>query len=525
MKEDVLDLKAYWRILIRNWWILVLGVTGGVLISWLTSSSAPPTYAATTKVFVQGGQNPGVPSGTDISTGRQLAELYADLIKTRPVAEEVVTELSLPYSPETLVGKIDVRSPRSLIEITARDTSPQSSAEIANTVARVFIRQYRDQQVTQIAQFQSALSQYGIASDTRNTVLAQAAALTVFNVVEEAIPPSTPLGQSNNRRLIIGGVLGLLVAGALMMVREHLDDKVRTPEDLKRVANLLTLGTVFRRTGLKGRVESPISIIDMGEHDNFAEWYRFLRANLEFASLEMERFKRLLLTSAKPLEGKTTTAINLSISFASKGASVILVDTDLRRPEIHRAFKVENKIGLTGLLVGGASLDEALSPTSIDGLRILTSGPLPSDPTRILQPSIVEETLSLLDDNADIVIYDSPPVLLVADTLLLASMVDGVVLVVDSSQTSEDAVRRSVESLKQTSATLLGGVLNKVAPRGRSDYYYYYYDSYNYYSRQDSDDGGPTNRSTHSTNGRAASFRRKAGSVLTSPINRLRKLR
>ena len=185
------------------------------------------------------------------------------------------------------------------------------------------------------------------------------------------------------------------------------------------------------------------------------------------------------MTSASPAEGKTTTAINLATSIAREGgSSVVLVDADLRRPSLHRAFDLRERKGLTHLLLGTGTFDGVASPTQVEGLRVIPAGPLPPDPPRLLRSRRMKEVVAELEEKADFVIFDSSPLLAVTDPMLVASLVDGVLLVVDSNHARRELVKIAVQMLQQAQPEMLGAVLNKVAVRsGRGRYgggYYYH---------------------------------------------------
>jgi protein-tyrosine kinase len=209
-----------------------------------------------------------------------------------------------------------------------------------------------------------------------------------------------------------------------------------------------------------------------------SETYRVLRTNIQFSSLSNPSM-RLLITSASPAEGKTTTACNLAITIAQAGKRVILADTDLRRPSIHRFFKVPNQVGLTSLLLDPALPPEAaLVDTPVASLKVLTSGPLPPNPAELLGSEPMKQRLDQMKGLADVIIFDSPPVLAVADASILGSLCSAVILVVDAGHTRSDMVRRGKETLDQVGLKVLGVVLNKLSARRAGGYYYYYY----YYS-------------------------------------------
>ena len=476
VEEQGIDLRAYWRILQRWWWVLVLGALGGVMGAYFLIEEPPPIYEATTKVLVEGNQRPGTPSLADIQTNRQLAQTYTDLILTRGIMEQVVEKLDLPYGPGALSGKIKVDSPRSLLQIKARDADPVRAAQIANTTAEIFIDDQQNRQLTQIAQFQASLGLYGINQDP-SIISAQIATLSTLSILEDALPPSARSNPQNKRQdMILAGAVGLFVAVIIVFVLEYLDDIVKSPDELKAITGLTPLAGVLHAHGRNNL--RPITLEDEHQNSTIAESYKFLSTNLEFAAQDTPELKSLLVTSSSPAEGKTTIAANLAISTAREGKSVVLVDSDLRRPALHKVFDLDNREGLTNALMGNATLQEVLFPTSLSMLRVLPAGLLPPDPTLILRSPNMKKLLNELEAMSDLVILDSPPLLAVTDPLILASLVDGVLMVVDAHKTRREPVRRAVDSLKQGDQFILGAVLNKIRARGRGDYYYYYHREY-----------------------------------------------
>ena len=324
-----LDLKDYLRILLRWWWIPVLGIVGGGVIAFFITNAMTPVFNASAKVLVQGGQNVGGPTASDIEASQQIARTYSDLIKTRPIMERVAEELGLPYGAGVVASKITVSSPRSLILIKASDPDPQVAADLANTTAIIFIDDFRNRQFTQIAQFQTSLSQYGI-TDEPGVIAAQASTLSTLSVVEDAVASSSASSPRVKFNVFLGLVLGLLAGVIVILVRESLDNSVKSPEDLRALTGMPVLGSVMRYE--TGDDLGPISMANEGSHGALAESYKFLQTNLEFASEGNGVPAMLLVTSSSPSEGKTATAANLAISVAKEGKSVILVDADLRKP-------------------------------------------------------------------------------------------------------------------------------------------------------------------------------------------------
>jgi len=203
-----------------------------------------------------------------------------------------------------------------------------------------------------------------------------------------------------------------------------------------------------------------------------SEAYRTLRTNLDFAGLD-RALKTLVITSAGVSEGKSTTLANLAVVSAQAGRRVILVDADLRRPSLHQVFGLANDTGLTTMMMDDAALaSPPLVKTAVDGLSVLTSGPIPPNPAEVMGSRRMEEIIAALIERADQVLFDTPPVVAVTDAAVLATKVDGVVLVVSAGHTRRDHARTAVQRLQQINARLVGAVLTNVqVDTGLKGYY------------------------------------------------------
>ncbi|MFA5535741.1 MAG: CpsD/CapB family tyrosine-protein kinase [Bacillota bacterium] len=213
-------------------------------------------------------------------------------------------------------------------------------------------------------------------------------------------------------------------------------------------------------------VEDPKSIT--------AEAFRMLRTNLQFMGVD-KPLKVIAVCSSNPSEGKSTVITNLASSFAIAGSKVLLIDADLRRPQVNKIFYLENHVGLSNLLAGGLDLDSVINKTAIENLDIITSGPLPPNPAEILGSAKMEEFLNGIRPAYDMLLVDSPPVNTVADASILATKVDGMVFVIEAGKTTREAVMLAKQQLGKVNARILGVVLNKVKQVGGGYYYYYYY--------------------------------------------------
>ncbi|HHY95407.1 MAG TPA: CpsD/CapB family tyrosine-protein kinase [Firmicutes bacterium] len=219
-----------------------------------------------------------------------------------------------------------------------------------------------------------------------------------------------------------------------------------------------------------------------------AEAFRTLRTSLAFASPDPVRI--LLITSAGPEEGKSTVTSNLAVALAQAGKRVVLVDADLRKPNQHRVFEVPNHRGLTNVLVGEADVESVLVNTVVPGVTLLSSGPIPPNPAELLDSDRARELWPALADRFDYVVIDSPPMVAVADAVILSAQAEGVLVVVRAGSTRSDLLRDAGALLQKAGARVLGAVLNEVRHGPRDYRYYYYYSSHDGSRRHHHRDGG-----------------------------------
>ncbi|RCX29133.1 capsular exopolysaccharide synthesis family protein [Bacillus sp. AG236] len=206
--------------------------------------------------------------------------------------------------------------------------------------------------------------------------------------------------------------------------------------------------------------------------DPVAEQYRTIRTNIQFSNVDQD-IKTIVLTSSGAEEGKSTTSANLATVYAQQGLNVLLIDADLRKPTGHYTFRLENHIGLTNVLTRQSTLAQAVQESEIPHLSVLTSGPIPPNPSELLASAQMAELLKEMKEEFDMIIFDTPPILAVADAQILANQVDGTILVVSSGKTEKDAALKSKELLSNAQGKLLGVVLNNRKVE-EGNYYYYY---------------------------------------------------
>ncbi len=240
-----------------------------------------------------------------------------------------------------------------------------------------------------------------------------------LSILAPAQLPSKPISPNVQLYLIIAAMLGLIISGAIIFAIEYLDETVKDANDAQTQLNVPTLGTITRIQDIKRPADQVVTITQ--PRSPISEAYRVLRTNLRFSGIENPN-GALLVTSSGPGEGKSTTAANLATTIAQSGKRVILLDCDLRRPSLQNLFNVSNDVGLTDLFLDDApELDRVLKPTAIPGLRLLTTGTIPPNPSEILDSKRMTDILSALRSQSDMVVIDSSPALLVADASILGS--------------------------------------------------------------------------------------------------------
>ena len=347
---------------------------------------------------------------------------------------------------------------------------------------------------------------------TTETDLTRMLRTTHARLLDRALRPTAPISPKFTTNAAGGVGVGLALGLALAFLLSRLDRRVRSVADAETLG-LTILGILPRidegdeaqpASGKKRRRRVPPvrpGLRDLFVHTHpmsaAAECCRTIRTNLTFMSAD-QPIRALVITSANPREGKTTVTTNIAVSLAQSGKRVLIVDTDLRRPRIHRAFGVSGQRGVTSVVVGELALEDAVASTDIPGLDILPCGPIPPNPSELLHSAkfgdLVKEALKRYDR----VIFDSPPLGAVTDAAVLAPQVDAALVVIKAQHTTRDAITSALRQLRDVGANVVGGVLNDVDPRrkgyGASDYYYYYRREGYYAADEDEAGGGPSER-------------------------------
>ena len=306
--------------------------------------------------------------------------------------------------------------------------------------------------------------------------------------VDQAVPNDVPVRPNFALNLFMAIILGAIGGIGLAFIVEYLDNTVKTKDDLEFMLGVPLLGVVPSIDS-----EEMLAISSNRERSLFAhsrprspvsESLRSIRTNVLFRTGNVPS-RTLLVTSAVPKEGKSFMSANLAAVLAMAGSRVILIDADLRRPSTHLLFDLSDDQGLSEVLAGTRSIDEVIQQSHVPNLEVISSGPIPPNPSELLGSDEMKRIPELLSERYDIIIIDSPPATAVADPIVLAPLADGVVLVVEANRTRKPVVMQAITRLQQVQAKIIGGIVNKLDVRKSGYGYYYYYSNYGYYADEE----------------------------------------
>jgi tyrosine-protein kinase Etk/Wzc len=353
------------------------------------------------------------------------------------------------------------------------------------------------------SQFAQLQLEVELQNDTYRYLLSQleaarisAATIAPYVQIVEPAQAANRIGMGLRQKVMIALMVGLFMAIMAAFFLEYLDQTIKTSADVERALEVPVLGLipleamqfgVPSSTASNGRRRQNLPLVSLLSPDHPAsEAYRTLRTNVTFVNAEQRQLQLLVVTSPGPGEGKSTTAANLAITLAQQGSRTLLVDADLRRPLVHRAFNLVQEPGLTDVLVGTSSLREAIRPNVVPKLDVLPAGALPPNPSELLGSEAMQQLLASLRSQYDTIVFDSPPTLAVTDATVLGASSDGVIMVVRAGETDEVAAQRALQQLRRVQAKIAGTVLNGI--QKQRDRYYNYY---SYYRNDWNSDRGP----------------------------------
>lgn len=414
----------------------------------LTSSGDVPA--------IQGG---GGPQPYSLGEDKTLQDLNEEMVKTELDLEKLKSRYGNKYpSVEYLrseIGLIQAKlesEKKKLIEGNKkkiRFSILRREAELNKELYNIFMKELKETNV---------VAEMGMSNVT---------------VINDAELPGGPVSPRKKFNMMIGIVMGLILGFGTAFAQEQLDRTLKTEDDVRHHLDLPLLA-VIHKFQIEKSAGRPVLATD-DPRSSSSESFRILRTNVKFSS-PAGGGKMLLVTSAGPLEGKTTILTNIGNIMAQAGEKVLLLDTDLRRPRVHEVFRIPREPGMTNLLVEeGKEAREGISHTAYKNLDVLTCGPISPNPAELLESRRLKEIVEELKNSYDRILFDSPPIGLVTDASILASMVDGVIIVVQAGMLDRKQHQQAKSQLEKTKVKIYGVVLNNIKPGRGKDYRYHYY--------------------------------------------------
>ncbi|MET4099771.1 capsular exopolysaccharide synthesis family protein [Agrococcus sp. UYP10] len=442
------NLSHVWEAL-RKFWAVVVGMTlvGGAA-GFALSSATPPQFQSRASLYFA--LNEGT-SGADLNQGSAYTQnqmlSFARLATSSRVLDLVIDDLDLQTTPRDLARSIAVTIPQDtvILDVIATSGQPERAAAVANSVAE-----------------QLAVVVLEVGADS-----VEGAATISASVIDDAVAPTVQTVPNKTRDALLAAAIGFLLGVLTAFVATVADTRVRNEAAVARVTDLPVLGVVTRAT----RGVGAGLIVAREPHDPVSEDMRRIQSALAFTTLDGTS-RRLLITSSSPGEGKSTFSTNLAVTLADSGDRTLVIDADLRRPRVDELFGLDGSVGLTTALMGGIELSRAIVGWREHGPDVLTSGALPPNPATVVTSEAFRSVLDDAADRYDVVIIDSPPVLTVADSNLIAPLADGVVIVVDASKTRRPQLANTIRSLESAGGRILGIVLNRARPSKHRNTYY-----------------------------------------------------
>lgn len=450
---SLVGIVDYFKVARKRWRFVVTPVLACLLAALVYTYSQPSLYTAQSQVFVSFSS---AQTTTELNAGatyvqRQVAS-YTSLVGTERVLDPVVEDLGLDMSSAVLRERVTAESPANtvLIHVSATHEEPVLAARIANAVAESL--------ASEVAELE--------------TPEGEGASPVRLEVVRSASVPAAPSAPSLRLNVAVALITGLMLGAGLAALRQALDTRVRSEEDIAALTDTAVIGHISIDETAR---DHPLVVQSSPRHPR-SEAFRRLRTNLQFLDLDGGP-QAIVVVSSVPDEGKSTTAINLAITLADADARVLLIDADLRRPSVANYLGIEGSVGLTTVLIHRAELRDVIQPWGSAGLFVVPSGAVPPNPAELVGSRTMAKLIEEVREQFDYVIIDTPPLLPVTDAALIAKMTNGALMVTGAGLVRRDQFLQSLSNLSSVNARVLGVVLNKVSRDADGhDYGYYTYE-------------------------------------------------
>lgn len=448
-----MDIRDHLHALRKNWWIVALVLTLAVVTAGVVTAQSTRQYVTSLTFFVKTPADQLNLAAQGDSFGQKRVNSYLQLVGTDRLLDPVLVETGLDLTRGELADRITASADTNtvLLQVQVTDSDPARGMTIAEAIGVVLVDVVGD------------LESDGTAEQ-----------MVRLELVSGPTPNPTPVSPRPALNYGLAVIGGLLAGVVLALVRDFLDTTLRNAAAVEKVTGSAVIGVIPFDAAAR---RSPL-ILDSHARSIRAEAFRQLRTNLEFVDVDSP-LKKVVVTSAVPDEGKSSTTANLAVIFAEAGRRVVLVEGDLRRPKVADYLGIEGSVGLTNVLAGQVELADVLQPWGRGGLVVLPSGSIPPNPSELLGSKMMGELLDVLTEEFDLVLIDSPPLLPVTDAAVLAARTDGAIVVVRQGATRRNHVALAVGNLAQVDARVLGCVLTmaKVRNRRAEGYGYDYQES------------------------------------------------
>ncbi len=412
-----------------------------------------------------------------VAAEKQLGTNNVDLLALKAQRESLDTEIGERAKGILLGLQAKVDSARAMVSELEREVDKATSNDIAKaSQSRPYFE--AKHKLDEVLRFGQVLAQK-IAFESTDLMIPKS---TMVEIVENAVAGVKPVRPNKPLNIALGIIIGLVVGVGLAFFIEYLDTSVKTIDDVERSLGAPVLGVIPQNVGL---------ILDEGAESPHAEAYRVLRTNLLFSRKD-DKLNTIAVVSAGAGEGKSTTVFNLAAVFAQGGQRVLIVDSDLRRPTLHKMLRVTNNLGLTNYLLKQNTLEEVIQTTSLPTLDFMASGKLPSSSLGILSSAQMKNVIHDLKQHYDFVFFDSPPVMGVSDASILASEVDMTIQVIQYRRYPQPMNIRAKQLIEKVGGNLAGIVLNNINMSQDESYYYYSGYYHDYYSKDEEQEPAPT---------------------------------
>lgn len=442
-----MDLTDYARLLRRNWFLLAIGALLGLLGGLLYAGQQQPMFQADVGVVVSTGQSSNV---SDLNAGavfsQQAVKTYATVASSPLVLDPVISRLGLNTTPAALAGSILTSIPldTTALTISVQDTSPERAASIANAIS--------DSLKSAVSEISPATSRSADVTVTR---------------IQPAVVPTAPISPKVPLDAAIGLLVGLLLGLGATALREALGVRVRDENDVAGLTTRPIIGRILFDRSVRNQ---PL-LFSADPMSATAESFRSLRTAIHFLEFDGGT-PSFVITSSVESEGKSVCAVNLALAMGNAGQRVVVVDADLRMPQLGSYFGIESSLGLSDVLVGDAELDDVLQVCDGGRTIVLPAGAVPPNPTELVQSKAMVRLLEELERRFSAVIIDGPPLLPVSDSGILAKLTGGAVVVASTAKVTRPQLRSALRDLEGIGARVVGVVLTMV-PGSRSETYGY----------------------------------------------------